>query len=95
MISIEDEFDTLKMVLLLEQEPLTDKFTQVMLTQEQYKALTGFLVSIRLDVPHDGEKTPCDDPSCLRFVTSDRYNNIHIENIPYAYTPNDLTNPLK
>lgn len=89
MPSLEDEFNILKMIVLIEQDPLTDNFVQVMLTQDQYKKLTKFFVK------NKSKGHVCGDDTCGGLTTSDRFKNIYIPNIPHMYSEDDLENPLK
>ncbi len=48
--------NTVKIVMLLEREPLTDEFDQVMLTETQYlqvvRLIQGFMPTCNAGVPH-------------------------------------------
>jgi hypothetical protein len=71
---IESEFCVVKVIVLMETEPLTDNFEQILMTQEQMKKVLDLIEGF---MPHKG--------SSFQILTNG--NPIKIPDIMYAYRP--------
>lgn len=60
-ISIYDKLNTVRMVVLMEEEPFSNKYNQVIVDKEQYKALSAFLYDLVAVKREDHE---CGNPKC-------------------------------
>lgn len=77
--------DGMKVILLMEQAPLTDRFAQIMLTQAEFKAMREGLWKAL--PPSEGAE------NMRQIITSDRYSDISIPNIPALYTAEQKQDP--
>lgn len=74
-----------KVILLMEVAPLTDRFAQIMLTQEEFAAMRRGLWTA---LPYSEI-----DPEGRKVTTSSLFDNISIPDIPALYSAEQKENP--
>lgn len=77
------EFNTSKLVILLENEPLSDNFEQLMLTHDQVLKVLDLLESF---MPHEGKS--------FKVSTNSDFK-IKIKDIPDSYLPEAIATEQK
>lgn len=62
-ISIWDKLNTIRMIVLLEEVPFSNKYNQILFDGKQYAAVSKFIYDT-VSVASDEHKQTCNNPNC-------------------------------
>ena len=79
-------FNKLKIIVMIEEKPLSDKFVQVMLTPAQFNFVRKAILSCHQSRPRCGTK---------EVIFLDRHARAHFRDVPENYSEKKISEELK